>query len=324
MNNELIVAQEKLLEAFPENERKIKIYLDALDTLGLTKQLSTRQIYHFLRICFEYKLDPLKKEIYCIPFRNKQGGTDISIVISYMEYLKSAEKNEKYQVPSVRVIDKDADGNPLKLADWYCEFKGKRKGDDDYFTRIFKMKEWNKGNGEWANKPDFMLCKVAMKNGLAWMYPELGGYISAEETIITNEGVVKDIYKDENVKEIKASSPKQELFVDKPNKFSEPKELPISSETVVKNPKLEKIEMYAKAKLVEKGVKDIYIDQIISVSGFEEELKTKNIAKDDVDKMIKLTLKDFVNQYGQDEIFINKLNLTPEEKEMLKIVGTYE
>lgn len=198
------LASQKLLEHYPEGNKEIKAYIEALESLGLVKQLTPTQIYHFLRICIDYKLDPLKREIFCIPFSNKQGTTNISIVISYMEYIKSAEKNERYQVPTVTTITKDADGKDLKLGEYYTIFKGKRKGDEDYFERTFYMKEWNKGNGEWITKPIFMLEKTAMKNGLSWMYPELKGYISAEETVIRENGEITDIYNKDNVREIKA------------------------------------------------------------------------------------------------------------------------
>lgn len=198
------IAAEKLLELYPNGNKEIKVYIEALESLGLIKQLNPTQIYHFLRICIDYKLDPLKREIFCIPFRNKQGSTDISIIISYMEYIKSAEKNDKYQVPTVTTYTKDSNGKELKIAEYYTVFRGKRKGDDDIFERTFYMKEWNKNQGEWITKPIFMLEKTAMKNGLSWMYPELKGYISAEETIIKDNGEISDIYTKEVTKEVKA------------------------------------------------------------------------------------------------------------------------
>lgn len=204
MNNQIILTKEQKIEKvaemlktnYPNGSNQIKEYLNALEVMGLIKNLEPNQIYHFLRVCIDYKLDPLKKEIYCIPYRNRDGTTTISIIISYMEYIKKAEQHPKYQVPSVTTYKVDSKGQALPPNQWYCVFEGKRKEDEVPFKRVFYMNEWNKANGEWGTKPIFMLEKTAMKNGLAWMYPDLKGYLTVEETIYRN-GEILDIYQEE-------------------------------------------------------------------------------------------------------------------------------
>ena len=164
-----------------QDTSKIKSYLTSLQHLGVLSQLTPSQIFHFLRIAFDLKLDPLKKEIYCIP-RNGRNGDSIQITIAYQEYIKRAAQHPNYQVPNVTTF---CEGD---MKGWYCEVEARRKGDDIPIKRRFYMREWNQGTPTWNAKPIFMLEKTAIKNTLAWMYPELNDFTRVEETTINTDG----------------------------------------------------------------------------------------------------------------------------------------
>lgn len=193
-----------------QDKKQLRTYITGLNVLGVIGQLESTQIYHFLRICWDLKLDPIKKEIYAIPF-----GGKLSIVISYLEYLKNAENDPRYQAPSITTITTDANGNPLPFGDVHCIFEGKRKGEETTFRKVFYMREWNKKQGEWGVKPLHMLEKTALKNGLTWLYPKATmKFTQAEETIIADTGEVLNdeeniSYKVEVPKKVQAPKPKK-------------------------------------------------------------------------------------------------------------------
>lgn len=162
--------------------KQIEKYIVALQALGKYNELTPQQLYTFLNICYTYKLDPLKNEIYAMTYKdNKNGGYKLQITISFYQYIKSAETHPKYQTPSVTTITTDKDGNRLPIDDYVCIFRGKRTGDEQWFERKFYLREWkNLNNSMWNTKPVMMLEKTAMKNGLAWLYPNLNGYLEVD------------------------------------------------------------------------------------------------------------------------------------------------
>lgn len=177
--------KEKIMELMGlvpnSNEYKqVEKYINALQAQGKYTQLTPQQLYTFLNICYSYKLDPLKNEIYAIPRQNKTGGYDLQITISFYQYIKAAETHPKYQTCSVTTITTDKDGNKLPIDDYVCIFRGKRTGDEQWFERKFYLREWKALNPMWNSKPIMMLEKTAMKNGLAWLYPNLNGYLEVD------------------------------------------------------------------------------------------------------------------------------------------------
>lgn len=194
-----LTKEEKAIELLTQenpsvNKNQLTSYINGLKVLGVLHQLSPSQIYHFLRICYDLKLDPLKKEIYAVTFKNRAtNATDLTIVVSYLEYIKRAEKDPQYQMPTITTVTTDSSGKALDFNDTYCIFEGQRRNDNFKFRKVFYMREWNKKQGEWTNKPFHMLEKTAMKNGLAWLYPNAcANYLPVEETIFNNEGELSD------------------------------------------------------------------------------------------------------------------------------------
>ena len=60
-------------------ERKAVEYLDAM---GMTKQLNESQNKLFIELASAYQLNPFKREIYPIVYKNKTGGNDIFLKIN--------------------------------------------------------------------------------------------------------------------------------------------------------------------------------------------------------------------------------------------------
>ena len=56
-----------------------------LDSLGFTKPLKYEQKETFIEICTAYQLNPFKREIWAVPYKDQ-----FSIIVGYETYLKHA------------------------------------------------------------------------------------------------------------------------------------------------------------------------------------------------------------------------------------------
>lgn len=167
---------EQLQQMFTNEKLNIKDtqvneYLQALKTLGVAKNLNVQQMYIFMKYCHMLKLNPLLKQIHCVVYKNRDGSTTMTPIISFTEYIKRAERHPNYQLPEIEMFDRDKDGKLLPLDQVYIIASVQRKGDTTTLRKTFYMNEWNKKTGEWITKPKHMLHVRAMKNILAIAYP---------------------------------------------------------------------------------------------------------------------------------------------------------
>lgn len=158
-------------------ESQVTEYLNAMRAMGIAKDLNASQTYTFLKYCFTLKLNPLLKQIHCVTYKNRDGTTTMTPIISYSEYIKKAERSPYYQLPELTMVDRDKDGKLLPLDQVYIIARVKRKGDETTLEKVFYMNEWKKNQGLWLTQPKHMLHVRAMKNILALAYPsELADY----------------------------------------------------------------------------------------------------------------------------------------------------
>lgn len=152
-------------------EQQIVGYMNEAKALGVATQLDIFQFYSFIKICKKLNLNPLLKQIYAYP-ANGANGPQIVTVISYLQYLKAAEKHPKYQLPELTLVEKDENGKPLPLDDVYYIARVKRKGEETTLEKKFIMKEWSKNTAMWKKQPIHMLFVRTLKNILATAYPD--------------------------------------------------------------------------------------------------------------------------------------------------------
>lgn len=197
MTNKEIILMTGVKENSQEYQQ-LERYVSTLSAMGKLQNLSPKQIYLFLNMCYLYKLDPAKNEIYCV-----QYGTSMTPIIAYQVYLKNSAKDPLFQMPQVETHTEDKNNI-------YVEFIGKRKGEEYEFRKKFYLNEWNKRQGEWLTKPLHMLEKTAMKNGLAWLYPNANEYSIIEENgAITKDGEFEiNVPKEAKVVKAKETQPK--------------------------------------------------------------------------------------------------------------------
>lgn len=146
-------------------------------------QISESQMAMALKLCQEYNLSPLKREIHFLPFWNSQlRKNDLQPVISYSEYIKKAQATGnlnwyKYDIGrwennapiscTVTIYRKDWD-HPLEHTVWFDEVAQKNK---DWIL-----------NNNWKTKPAFMIMKVAISQWMRLAFPEEVGGMPYEES----------------------------------------------------------------------------------------------------------------------------------------------
>ena len=81
MANEIVATSE-------ENKVTQDLLLDYLKTMN--KGLNEQQTKQFLAVAGTFGLNPWKREVYAVTFKNKDGSTDMSIVTGYETYIKRA------------------------------------------------------------------------------------------------------------------------------------------------------------------------------------------------------------------------------------------
>lgn len=136
-------------------------------------KISDTQMAMALKLCQEYDLSPLRREIHFLPFWNSQlQRSDLQPVIAYTEYIKKAQNTGKlngYQY----TLNNDNNGNlesctvTIHRKDWDHPFSH-----TVYLSEVIQKNKEGKPNSNWLNKPKFMIMKVAIAQSMRLAFPE--------------------------------------------------------------------------------------------------------------------------------------------------------
>jgi len=165
MTNEIAVKEKGKMQEVTKEK-----LIQYLKDFGLTNSLETNEINQFMEIAITFQLNPFKREIYCIPFKMKDGQRKLSIITGYETYLKRAERLGT-------------------LNGWEVSTQGSIKGGDLKAIVIINRKDWenplkhevyfveyNQNNHIWNTKPITMIKKVAIAQAFRLAFPdEFGG-----------------------------------------------------------------------------------------------------------------------------------------------------
>lgn len=181
MANEIVATSE-------ENKVTQDLLLDYLKTMN--KGLNEQQKKQFLAVAGTFGLNPWKREVYAVTFKNKDGSTDMSIVTGYETYIKRAELNPNYdgfeiefkgsfkrgkvtksgKTGSWQVDALVPDGEVSCICTVYRKDRAHPTREEVFFD------EYNKGNDMWISKPRTMLKKVAIVSAFRKAFPfDFGG-----------------------------------------------------------------------------------------------------------------------------------------------------
>lgn len=154
------------------------------------KELNDTQFKQFIAVSLAFGLNPWKKEVHPVVYKNKDGGYDLSIVTGYEVYLKRAEMNPNYDGFNIEFKGRFKRGKVTKSGksgSWQvdalvpegevsCVCTVYRK-DRAHPTReeVF-FDEYDQGNSMWQTKPRTMLKKVAIVSAFRKAFPfDFGG-----------------------------------------------------------------------------------------------------------------------------------------------------
>lgn len=181
MANEIVATSE-------ENKVTQDLLLDYLKTMN--KGLNEQQTKQFLAVAGTFGLNPWKREVYAVTYKNKDGSTDMSIVTGYETYIKRAELNPNYDGFEIEFkggfkrgkVTKSSkngswqvdalvpDGEVSCICTVYRKDRAHPTREEVFFD------EYNKGNDMWIQKPRTMLKKVAIVSAFRKAFPfDFGG-----------------------------------------------------------------------------------------------------------------------------------------------------
>ncbi|MGL5204666.1 MAG: recombinase RecT [Metamycoplasmataceae bacterium] len=153
-----------------------KYLLSIMKSMGIADKLTDNEKVQFIAMCQAMQLNPLKKEIYAVKYKDK-----FTIVVGYQTYIERAYATGLVDYYGADlIIPEGAEAKPME---WSCKFFIKRKDSTKEMTTTIYFKEFTTGQSTWLSKPKFMLEKCAIAVGMRRAFPlELGDmpYINEE------------------------------------------------------------------------------------------------------------------------------------------------
>jgi len=142
-------------------------------------RLNEQQKTMFYNLAVQFNLNPFKREIYAILYKN-----DFNIVTGYQVYIQRAEATRKldgWHCEAVRNEKNELIGAKIIIY---------RKDFEHPFEWEVTLKEFDKGQFSWEKMPEFMIKKVCIGQGFRLAFPnELGGMPCLQEEI---EGIAHE------------------------------------------------------------------------------------------------------------------------------------
>lgn len=149
-----------------ENKVSEKLLADYFKTL--TNNLTDTQRMQFCAVAQSFNLNPFKREIYATTYKDKDGKTQMSIVVGYEVYLKRAEMNKNFDGYDV---DFGRENNDL-----FCTCIVYRKDRNHPTKAKVFLADYSTGKSLWNTKPRVMLEKVAICTAFRRAFPsDFGG-----------------------------------------------------------------------------------------------------------------------------------------------------
>lgn len=210
------------------------LLIDYLKTMN--KGLTEQQTKQFLAVAGTFGLNPWKREVYAVTFKNKDGGTEMSIVTGYETYIKRAEMNPNYDGYEIawkggfkpgKIVKHSKSGDweiPAILPDGEvsCTCTVYRKDRNHPISEEVFFDEYNQNNSMWQSKPRTMLKKVAIVSAFRKAFPiDFGGMpYTSEELPDTMTGA--DKLEQQGYTEVSHDEPQQLQATAKPKAEKKP------------------------------------------------------------------------------------------------------
>jgi len=158
---------------------------------NLCPGISDGDAFIFLETAKAYGLNPFKKEIHLMPFKDPEGKKRYSAVVDYHVFLARARLNPDYlyfEVGLRKDENKKPDGAWCKIYD--KKFGKDKDGNPNFFYHEIDAIEYDKQQATWKSKRNTMLKKTAIRQAHNLCYPELAGLPETRMEIVDASGVI--------------------------------------------------------------------------------------------------------------------------------------
>ena len=142
--------------------------------------VSDLEIVKAIALAKKLGLDPLRKEVHLVPFKGS-----VQLVVSYLEYIKRAERSGKLDGWEVR-LGKDELGEYAEVEIFRKDWKHSLK------WRAY-LNEVKKDTPNWKAMPLFMLRKTAIAQAFRLAFPEETQELPLEEGEIVEYETVEEV-----------------------------------------------------------------------------------------------------------------------------------
>ena len=210
MTNELTQKQIKRdisVNASDWTPQDIKRYFDPQNLL------TEKQVGQALSLIKGRNLNPLANEVYIVAYKNKDGYTEFSLIVSKEAFLKRAAKCKDYEgfEAGVVVVDKNGVMHERKgslvlpgdtlVGGWARVYRKSFKVPIEIFV---SREEYDKKRSTWNTMPATMIRKTALVNALREAFPEDLGNMYTEDDGGETFDRIKDVTPQESREDIVA------------------------------------------------------------------------------------------------------------------------
>lgn len=210
MTNELTQKQIKRdisVNASDWTPQDIKRYFDPQNLL------TEKQVGQALSLIKGRNLNPLANEVYIVAYKNKDGYTEFSLIVSKEAFLKRAAKCKDYEgfEAGVVVVDKNGVMHERKgslvlpgdtlVGGWARVYRKSFKVPIEIFV---SREEYDKKRSTWNTMPATMIRKTALVNALREAFPEDLGNMYTEDDGGETFDRIKDVTPQESREDVVA------------------------------------------------------------------------------------------------------------------------
>lgn len=210
MTNELTQKQTKRdisVNASDWTPQDIKRYFDPQNLL------TEKQVGQALSLIKGRNLNPLANEVYIVAYKNKDGYTEFSLIVSKEAFLKRAAKCKDYEgfEAGVVVVDKNGVMHERKgslvlpgdtlVGGWARVYRKSFKVPIEIFV---SREEYDKKRSTWNTMPATMIRKTALVNALREAFPEDLGNMYTEDDGGETFDRIKDVTPQESREDVVA------------------------------------------------------------------------------------------------------------------------
>lgn len=159
----------------------------------LCPKASDQELLMGLQIAKTFGLNPLKREVYFVKYKDDQP---MQVLTGYEVYLKRAERSGKYNGLDIKSEGSVAEGNLKAIVKVYrTDWQYPLTHEAFYSEYVQMKKDFNTGKSEpntfWKNKPVTMIKKVAVSQAFRMAFPdEFDGMPYTSDEAVDQEKVI--------------------------------------------------------------------------------------------------------------------------------------